>query len=199
MNILEPTMVLEGHEGAVLGLSSNPITKQILASCSIDESIKLWDIHSGKNLQTFKVHADKVQDVQWNPAEESIIASGSYDKTACIFDVRDPNSSHKIQLNADVERLLWLKSSSGNYTQLLVSNEKGFVQCYDVISGKIIWTLEAYTNAPCESLSSQYNGDGSILLSTTSHKTESPLKLWLIENDKVKHIYSSGNVVCNHI
>lgn len=193
VNCMDPVTVLEGHTDAVIGLSAHPTNQQLLASCSADKSIKLWDINVSSNIQTINVHQDKVQCIEWNPVESSVLVSGGFDKSVFITDVRQPDTAHKIALSADAEAVTWIKSSTGAYSNLLISNESGEVQCYDIISGKFLWTLAAHTSSPCGSLSVQYNDDNSILLATSSPETESPLKLWLIENNKPTCLYSKSN------
>lgn len=200
VNCMEPLAVLSGHTDAVIGMSAHPTTSQILATCSADKSIKLWDINTKSNIQTINIHNDKVQCVDWNPIESSVLASGGFDKTVCLADVRQPDTAHKIALSADVESLLWLKSSDGSYSQILISDETGSVRCYDILSGKFMWTLDAHTNSPCGSMSVQYNNDGSMILATTSPEKESPLKLWTIENNRPSCVYSKSSIyVCKLI
>ena len=43
-----------GHTNAILSLAFHP-NESILVSCSIDESVKLWDMKNGRCLQTLRI------------------------------------------------------------------------------------------------------------------------------------------------
>jgi WD40 repeat protein len=59
----------------------------ILASGSSDQTIKLWNIHSGECLRTLQGHTNRVQSVALSP-DGKILASGSYDETIKVWDVK---------------------------------------------------------------------------------------------------------------
>jgi hypothetical protein len=58
-----------------------------LASASWDQTIKIWDAVSGKELRTLKGHAHEVWGLAFSP-DGTRLASGSDDKTIHIFDAR---------------------------------------------------------------------------------------------------------------
>jgi len=50
-----------------------------LASASFDTTVKIWEIHTGKCLLTYRHHMDAVWSVSWSP-QEPFIASGAVGK-----------------------------------------------------------------------------------------------------------------------
>ncbi|ETO36062.1 WD-repeat protein, partial [Reticulomyxa filosa] len=66
-----------------------------------DESIRLWDIRSGEQIQVFNGHTGQVFAVEYSPfviknsiGNSNVICSGSYDSTIYFWDIR----SNKNQL-----------------------------------------------------------------------------------------------------
>ena len=62
-------------------------TGDFLLSCSMDHSVKMWDLNMNKSRFTFRGHVDSVNSVQWQPYTQ-IFASGSGDKTVSMWDIR---------------------------------------------------------------------------------------------------------------
>ena len=58
-----------------------------LASGSGDETIKLWDVETGKEQATVKGHTERVCSVAFSPNGKTL-ASGSLDKTIKLWDIR---------------------------------------------------------------------------------------------------------------
>ncbi len=59
----------------------------ILASSSEDQTVKLWDLSTGRCLKTFEGHTQLVWSVAFS-SDSQILASGSQDDTIKIWDVR---------------------------------------------------------------------------------------------------------------
>jgi len=75
---------LRDHTNSVRSLSFN-LYGSLLASGSDDKTIKIWDVSSGKCLQTLsRQHTDRIHSVLFSP-DESRLVSGSDDKTICIW------------------------------------------------------------------------------------------------------------------
>ncbi len=67
-----------------------------LASGSEDETIKLWNVDTGKEIKTLNGHDFAVYSVSFSP-DGKTLASGSEDKTIKLWDVdtaRNQNTSH---------------------------------------------------------------------------------------------------------
>ena len=76
----------DSHKDSVMGLSWNRAFRNMLASSSADNTVKLWDVTTQACLHTFTHHTDKVQCVKWNPVTSKILLTGSFDKTAAVVD-----------------------------------------------------------------------------------------------------------------
>src|SRR5208282_2748410 len=76
---------LKGHTEYVLSVVFSPDGKT-LASGSLDNTIKLWDVARGKDLATLKGHTSAVRSVRFSP-DGKTLASGSDDNTIKLWDV----------------------------------------------------------------------------------------------------------------
>ena len=77
--------ILKGHTQAVYSVAFSPDGKT-LASGSRDQTIKLWDVQTGKERATLKGHTDPVPSVAYSP-DGKTLASGSEDKTIKLWHV----------------------------------------------------------------------------------------------------------------
>jgi WD40 repeat protein len=57
-----------------------------LASASMDGTVKLWDVTTGKEKATLKGHTAAVYSVSWSP-DGKTLASASCDQTVKLWDV----------------------------------------------------------------------------------------------------------------
>ena len=84
------TRILEGHGDAVKGVVWSPDGK-ILASCSDDSTIRLWDTASGRLLRALKGHSN-VEGVAWSP-DSRWLCSGLWDKTINLWNPKNGEKS----------------------------------------------------------------------------------------------------------
>jgi hypothetical protein len=74
-----------GHSGNVSSVAFSPDGKQILSG-SYDNTIKLWDVNTGREIRTFSGHLSRVWSVAFSPDGKQIL-SGSDDNTIKLWDV----------------------------------------------------------------------------------------------------------------
>jgi WD40 repeat protein len=76
-----------GHGKVILKLVAHP-KKPLLATCSADQTVRLWDADKGSALRTLSGHGDYVYAVAISP-DGSLIASGGFDGEVRIWKVAD--------------------------------------------------------------------------------------------------------------
>lgn len=139
----------EYHIDAVLALAANRQHRNLLASGSADETVKLWDLNTAQSAKSYAMHKGKVCSLDWHPVESTVLLSGSYDQTAIASDMRSPGAkSPQWGVRSDVESVRWNVHDS-NY--FYAATEAGVVYYYDArVSGahaKPVWTLQAHDAA----------------------------------------------------
>jgi len=96
--LTQPTL-FTGHTDEVTSVAFAP-DGRTLASGSPDQTIKLWDVASGREVRTLSGHTHWVRSVAFSP-DGRTLASGSYDNTIKLWDVASG------QLIRSLERRLW--------------------------------------------------------------------------------------------
>jgi len=76
---------LEGHSSIVLSVSFSPDGKT-LATGSEDKTVKLWDVASGREVQTLQGHSNWVLSVSFSP-DGKTLATGSGDNTVKLWNL----------------------------------------------------------------------------------------------------------------
>lgn len=186
----------DSHTDSVLGLSWNKEFRNLLASASADNLVKIWDVATGECKITMKHHTDKVQAVAWNHHKPQVLLSGSFDRSVVMRDGSDPSlSGFKWSLPADVESLAWDLHTEHSF---VVSLEDGTVKGFDIRAAssdsssesKSSFTLHAHDQAVC---SVSYNFSAPNLLATGS--TDKMVKLWDLSNNQPSCIASTNHKV----
>lgn len=81
-----PVARLTGHQGAIFHIQFSP-DGTMIASCSADKSVKLWNAMDGKFIITFRGHVAPVYHVSWS-LDSRMLVSGSRDSTLKLWSVK---------------------------------------------------------------------------------------------------------------
>ncbi|MCX6047415.1 MAG: BTAD domain-containing putative transcriptional regulator [Chloroflexi bacterium] len=84
-NLLTPQQILTGHTGRVNWLCFSPDGRW-LASSSVDQTVRLWDVATGALHVTKQAHEDTVGSVAFS-ADGKLLASGGGDHTVHVWSV----------------------------------------------------------------------------------------------------------------
>ncbi|MBD2459261.1 ribosome assembly protein 4 [Nostoc sp. FACHB-87] len=172
---------LEGHSSSVWSVSFSPDGKT-LASGSGDNTIKLWDISTGKLLKTLSGHSSSVYSVSFSP-DGKTLASGSDDNTIKLWDV----STGKFLKTLPSERYaksghsssVWSVSFSPDGQTLASGSTDNTIKLWDISTGKPLKTLSGHSS-PVISVS--FSPDGKTLASGSGDNT---IKLWDVSTGKL--------------
>eukprot|EP00449_Zooxanthella_nutricula_P014460 CAMPEP_0198541004 /NCGR_PEP_ID=MMETSP1462-20131121/53515_1 /TAXON_ID=1333877 /ORGANISM="Brandtodinium nutriculum, Strain RCC3387" /LENGTH=477 /DNA_ID=CAMNT_0044271147 /DNA_START=20 /DNA_END=1450 /DNA_ORIENTATION=- len=137
----------KAHEGPVLCLHGSVFNRNVLASGSADETLKVWDVSENKCVHTYSHHTSKVQCARWHPTEQAVLLSAAFDRKLAFLDVRQPGQVAMTELPAEAESAIWSRHAP---FECLASVDNGVVACYDVRKvvgkgdGAKLWTLMAH-------------------------------------------------------
>lgn len=165
---------LEGHQSSVSGVKFKPEDGLLLASCSADGTIKLWETENGKTLRTLQGHKNGINDIAWSK-DGRYLCSASDDQSAILWDVETGK-----QLNTLVGHSNFVFSikfsPAGN---LLVSGSfDETVRVWDARTCEMIQELPAHSD-PVTAV--DINQDGTTLVSSSF---DGLVRIWDTSNGK---------------
>lgn len=121
---------LKGHTDVILRLSWS-LRGGRLASCSVDRTVRIWDLPTGELVQTLHGHSEGVNQAAWSP-DQTMIATASFDQTVKVWDVETGALLRTLQGHEDdVPGLDW----SPDGTTLASGSIDRTIRLWDPFSG----------------------------------------------------------------
>ncbi|QEI41252.1 hypothetical protein BMF77_01836 [Dolichospermum sp. UHCC 0315A] len=169
--LLERT--LTGHSYFVYSVAYSP-HGQTLASGSLDNTIKLWNVKTGNLLQTLTGDSAFINSVAYSPDGQTL-ASGGGDNIK-LWNVKTGNL---LQTLTGHTHFVYSVAYSPNSQTLASGSRDNTIKLWDVKTGKLLQTLTGHS----ESVQSvAYSPDSQTLVSGSHDKT---IKLWNVKTGKL--------------
>lgn len=161
---------LRGHSKRIGCVTFSP-DGLIIASCSSDSSIRLWNLASHACVAVLDGHSDWVTCIAFSPDGETL-ASGSKDKTICLWDLA--TNTRKTELGGDnPQPISCIAFSPEGSTFVSGSRKDGTVRLWDVVTGEPkSRPLEGHT---MKIASLAFSPDGQLLASASN---DSDIRFW---------------------
>ena len=86
------------HEFVVYQAMWHPTHESIFGSCSGDQSVRIWDTRTGKDVKRIHAHMNEVLSCDFNKYE-NFIATSSTDSSIKLWDLRSTIDSPIMTLN----------------------------------------------------------------------------------------------------
>lgn len=151
----------QGHTKQVNCIKWDP-TGNMMASCSDDKSVKIWNLRMDTYACSFGDHKDKVLDIKWSPSKTCVnVASASEDCTAKLWDINKETCLFSYQGHTKAVK----KLAFNNTGSLLgtVSADK-FLHLWSTRTGKVV---QSYKH-DSELLNCSWNLKGQIALTAAN-------------------------------
>jgi WD40 repeat protein len=178
---------LEGHQDSVLSVSFSPDGKT-LATGSNDNTIKLWNIDSGKEIRTFQGHKAAVKSVSFSP-DGKTLATGSNDTAIKLWNVDSGKEIRTLQGHKSF--VLGLDFSPDGKMLATGSNDTA-IKLWNVDTGKEIHTFQGHKYTV---LDVRFSPDGKTLATGGGDTT---IRLWNVETGKeIRTFQGHQHIVLN--
>lgn len=137
---------------SAVGLNASPFLscpgficlRFVSAACS-DRTVKMWDVQSGKALQTWR-HSAVIRNVDWARGAEMFVCSqdNTFNQTPTIFFYKKREDSDLfeeepfLQIKVEDTERMTKVLFSGTNDYVVVATEEGYVRTYDVQTGEML-------------------------------------------------------------
>ena len=147
--------------------SSSPDGK-LVASASVDKTVRLWDSATGAARRTLKGHSDRVWGVAFSP-DGTLVASASADQTVRLWD--SATGAARRTLKGHSYSVLGVGFSPDG-TLVASASEDNTVRLWDSATGAARRTLEGHSDGV---RGVAFSPDGTLVASASADKT---VRLW---------------------
>jgi WD40 repeat protein len=162
--------ILEGNEDVVFALAVTNDGKT-LASGSGDGKVRIWDIRTGKEKQSFSGHKDSVESLSFSANGETLASTGSRDLTVRVWNLTKGKQELVLNHSKKVTSVLYLKEKD----RLASGSWDGTVKIWDTTNGKELSVWGPHSGGV---LSLALSPDGQTLAAGAGRERFGEIKLW---------------------
>ncbi|ETO25236.1 WD-40 repeat protein [Reticulomyxa filosa] len=203
LNCMKSLKTLNGHNGTIYSIDSLNNDKYICSGSS-DNTIRVWDIETSKQIQMFHKHLGSVICVKYSPYHShnnngDVICSSSYDNTIRFWDIKNNQQLQILNENKNENYIYDITFSPFNNGRYLCSGSNNYnVHLWDIEKSKSLHVFNGHRDiawcidfSPLQSNINICNigtigGNGYTICSGSRDKT---IRLWDIETTKQSMLF----------
>jgi RNA polymerase sigma factor (sigma-70 family) len=140
---------LEGHDAGIWSVAFTPDGK-LLASASIDKTVRVWEMATGKETLRLPGSAQKVQSIAFSPTDKILAAAGE-GGTVALWDLGTGKLRHELKADQAAFRCF---AFAPDGKRLVTGDDRGLIRIWDPGTGKEVrrwfahWGVYAVAFAP---------------------------------------------------
>ena len=118
--VKETGNALQGHKDSIEDIQWSPMQTDVLATCSVDRTIKLWDLRATqqKCQMSWQAHDCDVNVMSWNTDTKFLLASGDDRGEFKIWDLRMLGDASGSAMNKQLDAITKIRWHTEPITSL---------------------------------------------------------------------------------
>ncbi len=159
--------ILRGHANAISSIDVSQ-DGRLIATGSIDQTVRLWNAQTGKTMQILRGHKSEVYAVAFS-LDNRLLASSGYDGRVILWSVKSGKPLRTLEVKSWSVAIAFSPDSR----QLAVGSQDRNIVIYDAQTGNILRTLETRfgVNAVAFSPDGRYLAGGSFSIAIWNLQT----------------------------
>ncbi|EDO35567.1 predicted protein [Nematostella vectensis] len=132
---------IQAHTSGVNRLDWNPVYTNLLASCSMDNSVRVWDTYlNGICVKSHTFHGGAVKDVKWSPGGMQLLSCG-YDKSSRLIDIH--TAGCQVSLFHQNDYVTCVQYHPIDRNVFLTGGARNGIKSWDIRTGNVITEYHA--------------------------------------------------------
>ena len=161
----------KGHTQKVLSVAFHPTNPTLLATGSMDGTVRIWNFATAECIKTLEGHAGGVYSVAFHPKNPALLATGNYDNIAKIWNIDAEECIKTLEGHAGGVNSVAFHAT--NPTLLATGSSDNTAKIWNIDTGECTKTLEGHTSYV---FSVDFHPTNPTLLATGSH--DNTARIW---------------------